>query len=127
MLCACPSGHRWRWLASHPLPDSDELLLVERQGAVPGDPDGEIVTVNAGIAASDIALAARDWLERRLRDVPRDRRATGAPGRVARDPVAWEPGDRRVERTRARAATAAAAAGAVTGFCVFGNPATHRR
>jgi len=110
------------------MPDSDELLLVEREGAVPGDPDGAIVAVSAAIAAGDVALAARDWLERRQRHVPRDRRFTGAPARVARarDLVAWEPGDRRVDDTRARAATAAAAGAAVTGFCVFGNPAARR-
>ena len=127
MLCACPSGRRWRWLASHPVCDSDELLLVERQGAVPGDPGGEIVAVSAGIASGDVALAARDWLERRLRHVPRDQCVTGAPAiGIARDPVAWESGDRRVEETRARAVIAAAAGGAATGLCVFGNPAARR-
>ena len=86
-----------------------------------------LVAVSAGIARADVASVARDWLERRLRHVPRDRRITSAsPSRVARDPVAYEPGDRRVDQTRARATVAAAADGATTGFCVFGNPAAHR-
>jgi hypothetical protein len=126
MLCACPSGRRWRWLASHHVPDSDELVLVEHQGAVPGDPDGELVAVSAGIARADVGSATREWLERRLRHVPRERRVSGVPAHVARGPVAWEPGDRRVDQTHAHATVAAAADGAATGFCVFGNPAAHR-
>ena len=44
MLCAYLAGRRWRWLVAHSTRNSDELQLVEREGACPGDPDGEIVT-----------------------------------------------------------------------------------
>ena len=128
MLCAYLTGRRWRWLATHPTPDSDELLLVERDGACPGDPDGEIITVTGPVAPADLPAQARGWLERRIQRVPGDRPVDAdRPPTPTRDPITREPGDRRVDGGRARAAVAAAADGAATGFCVFGNPAAHRR
>ena len=124
MLCAYLTGRRWRWLASHPTPDTGELLLVERDGAVPGDPDGEIITVPGAVHPNDVARETRRWLERRLQGVPGDRPVDcDRPPTPIRDPVAWDPGDHRVDQTHACAAVAAD--GAPTGFCVFGNPAAH--
>ena len=126
MLCAYLSGRRWRWLASHPTPDGPELLLIERDGAVPGDPDGEIVAVICAVPPADLARQTRGWLERGLRrasdERPVDCDRPPAPTRTA---VGWAPGDRRVDRARALAATAAAADGAPSRFCVFANPAAH--
>ena len=128
MLCAYLTGRRWRWLATQSTPDSDELLLVEREGAVPGDADGEIVTVTGAVNPADVAREARGWLQRRIRRVPGDRPVDcDRPPAPTRDPSTREPGDRRLDGGRARAAVAAAAGGAATGFCVFGNPAAQRR
>jgi hypothetical protein len=125
MLCAYLSGRRWRWLATHATTDSDQLLLIEREGAVPGDPDGELICITGGIRAADLARQARAWLEHRLELVPGERPVDiDRPPALSRDPLTWEPGDRHVDATHARAAVAAGD-GAATGFCVFGNPAAH--
>jgi hypothetical protein len=127
MLCAYLTGRRWRWLTSHPTPDSDELLLVEREGAVPGDPDGELIAVTGGIQPADIGGQARAWLDCRLRRIPDDRSVdVDRPPTSTREQIAWEPGDRHVDPSDARAAVAAAVDGATGGFCLFGNPAAHQ-
>lgn len=128
MLCAYLAGRRWRWLATHPTPDSDELAIVERDGACPGDPDGDIVTATFGIPPDHVTAHARDWLTKAGQHLSGEAPVgCDRPPALTREPGDWEPGDRRVDNARARAAVAAAADGAATGFCVFGNPAAHRR
>ena len=115
MLCTYLTGRRWRWLASHPTPERDELLLVEREGACPGDPDGEIITVTVASpparwpkrrgAGSSIGSSARGPTVRPPSTAHRPRRGLRdrlGPGRPAR------------RRDRARAAVAAAG-GAASG------------
>jgi hypothetical protein len=72
--------------------DGGELLLVERDGACPGDPDSEIIAMTA-IPAADLVAEARGWLARRCWRLGRDARVDiDRPPTPTRAATAREPG-----------------------------------
>jgi hypothetical protein len=127
MLCAHYCDGRWHWLAVHQDRDGGELAVVERRGAYPGDPDGEVIAFADHVRSEEVPERAAEWLSRgwaiSTGDRVARRRAVLAP---ASGQVAPDPGDRPLAPVEARAVVAAAVDGQAGPFCLFPNPAAHR-
>ena len=123
MLCTVPDGARWRWLASEACPELDKVVLVERIGACPNDPDGDIVAVRAGVDVATIRPVVRRWLQDGWR-----RQALEGPARGLEQlpalaaTAAVSPTDRRVPEATADALVAITGRGAAR-FVLFPRPA----
>jgi hypothetical protein len=126
MLCAYYRAGQWHWLAGHDDGDS-EVVLLERRGACPGDPGGELIAVAGHVASDHVRDRAADWLTRGWTVSTGDRVAPHVASVVPWSaPVEPDPGDRTLKPADGRAVIAAAADGQAGPFCLFPNPAAQR-
>ena len=117
---------QWAWLSAHETPGANGLVLIERRGGCPGDPDGTVARL-IGLAGPDrLTSEAAAWLRGGWATARSDRLA-GIAAVPAAIPVAIDPADRRLDPAAARAVAEASASGAEKPFCLFPNPAVHCR
>ena len=128
MLCTCYRDGQWAWLSAHETPGANGLVLLERRGGCPGDPDGTVARL-IGLAGPDRLISeAAAWLGRGWATAgDRDRPARIAAVPAAAPPVAIDPSDRRLDPAAARAVVEASVTGAERPFCLFPNSAVHGR
>jgi hypothetical protein len=126
MLCAYYRAGHWHWLAGHPDRD-DSVELLERRGACPGDPGGELIAVAGRVASDEVRERAAEWLTRGWAVSTTDRVAPHAAALVpASAPVTPDAGDRALAPVEARAVIATVLDAQAGPFCLFPNPAWHR-
>ena len=128
MLCTCYRDGQWAWLSAHETPGTNGLVLLERRGGCPGDPDGTVARLIGLVGPDRLTSEAAAWLRRGwatagYRTVWRGIAAVPA----AATPVAIDPADRRLDPAAARAVVEASVTGAERPFCLFPNPAVHCR
>ena len=126
MLCTCYRDGRWAWLSAHESPGTNGLVLLEGRGECPGDPDGTVDRLIGLVDPDRLAGEAAAWLHRAWAAAGEDRpaRIAAAPAAI---PVAIDPTDGRLDPAAARDVVEASASGAEKPFCLFPNPAGHRR
>lgn len=124
MLCTCYRGGQWHWLSAEGEPQTGRLVLLERRGACPGDPDGTVVRLLGFVDVDALPGKAAAWLRHGWAAAAGDSRPTGyLPPAQAAVAIAADPGGRRLGGAAAQAVVEASVRCAERPFCVFPNPA----
>ena len=64
MLCSCYRDGQWGWLSAHETPGTNGLVLLERRGECPGDPDGTVARLIGLVDPDRLTSEAAAWLHR---------------------------------------------------------------
>jgi hypothetical protein len=92
MLCTCYRGGQWHWLSAEDERRTGRLVLLERQGACPDDPDGTVVRLLGLVDAEALPGKAAAWLRHGRAAAAGDSRPTGdAPQTKAVTVIAADP------------------------------------